>query len=139
MISVIVCTRNRALGLDRTLKSLASMVVPRGLNWELLIVDNGSSDDTRSVADGFMSRAGLHARYVCEPSPGLSRARNRGMDEARGDMLAFIDDDVLVESTWIGEIAREFDKEVGMAMLFGQTRAFSAAHPSVSVKEGNLR
>jgi cellulose synthase/poly-beta-1,6-N-acetylglucosamine synthase-like glycosyltransferase len=75
---------------------------------EILIVDNGSTDDTASV---IQSRP---VRYLREPNRGVSNARNRGIAESTGEILAFIDADCIVEPQWLTEIAQAFeDPEVG--------------------------
>jgi glycosyltransferase involved in cell wall biosynthesis len=100
-ITVTVCTHNRARSLQRTLASLAQMNVPPDVTWELIVVDNNSSDDTRSVVEEFARTSGLNVRYVFEAKQGLSHARNTGVREARGKVVAFTDDDVVVDSNWI--------------------------------------
>jgi glycosyltransferase involved in cell wall biosynthesis len=108
--SVIVCTYNRSGSLHATLESLAALDVPAGLSWEALVVDNGSTDRTAETAAAF--RSVLPAlRYVYEPDKGLSRARNAGIRRARGQVLAFLDDDVRVEARWLqalGEAYRQY-------------------------------
>src|SRR4051812_4125101 len=97
-ISVIVCTRSRSASLERMLSSMANLKDPR-IDWELIIVDSGSTDDTRDV---IKSRAdALPIRVVSEPQPGLSNARNRGVAHARGDYVCWTDDDVLVDPGWL--------------------------------------
>jgi len=64
-------------------------------------VDNNSTDQTREVVEGFQRRHPNRFRYVFEPRQGLSQARNAGIREARGDVLAFMDDDVAVDATWL--------------------------------------
>jgi glucosyl-dolichyl phosphate glucuronosyltransferase len=100
-ISVILCTFNRCQCLIKALKSLAKSTLPEGVDWEVLIIDNNSGDATRQVAEEFCLQNAPHFRYVFEPKPGKSHALNRGILEANGDVLAFTDDDVTVESTWI--------------------------------------
>ena len=86
--------------LRRALRSLSECMQPEDRNsWEVLVVDNASSDDTRSVADEF--RTQLPVRYVHEAQPGLSNARNRGVSEARGTWILWIDDDVTVPREWL--------------------------------------
>lgn len=68
-------------------------------NWELLIIDNNSTDNTRLVADDYLSS--LPIRYCFEPSQGLAHARNRAIAEFQGDLLVFTDDDILVNETWL--------------------------------------
>ena len=101
MISVIVCTYNRCQSLAKTLESLAASVLPESVVWEVLIIDNNSSDATREVAESFCQRDPAHFRCLCEPTSGKSHALNRGIREAKGDILAFTDDDLTVEPTWL--------------------------------------
>ena len=82
-ISVIVCTRNRGSVLDQCLQRFAWMEVPPGLSWEIVVVDNNSTDNTESVVRGFAERSGLDVRYVCERKPGGSHAHNAGIAAAR--------------------------------------------------------
>lgn len=99
-ISVIVCTRDRAESLRRCLESLARLDFPE---YEVIVVDNASiSGETAAVA------AGLPVRYVREERPGLDWARNRGIAEARHSIVAFTDDDVLVDRLWLRGLARGF-------------------------------
>lgn len=101
--------------LRQALQSLLECTQPEGADaWEVLVVDNGSSDATPNVADEFRSR--LPLRYVREETPGLSNARNRGVQTARGEWLLWIDDDVTVSAEWLqaygAAIARFADAEV---------------------------
>lgn len=98
-ITAIICTRNRAASLDRALQSAARLRIPTGLRWELLIIDNGSSDGTPAVVAAFADR--LPVRHVFEPEAGLSNARNRGVAEARGALICWTDDDVELDPEWL--------------------------------------
>ena len=110
-ISVVICTYNRYESLARTLQGLARLQVPSGLIWESIIVDNNSSDQTSKTVKSFMSReAGLTVRYVFEPLPGLSHARNSGVRESQGKILAFLDDDVVLPCDWLTEVRNAFEQ-----------------------------
>jgi glycosyltransferase involved in cell wall biosynthesis len=100
-ISVVLCTFNRCQSLRKALDSLAASKVSTGLTWEVLVVDNNSNDQTRDVVDEFSKGNPDRFRYLFEPNPGKSYALNLGIQEARGDVLAFVDDDVIVEGTWL--------------------------------------
>src|SRR5712664_1316562 len=101
-ITVILCTHNRCGSLAKALNSIAALTLPESVEWEVLVVDNNSSDETREVVEqSFCSRYSGRFRYVFEPRPGKSHALNAGIREARGDVLAFTDDDVTVEPTWL--------------------------------------
>jgi len=75
--------------------------MPESIQWEILVVDNNSNDQTRDVVEGFCRGFPGRFRYVFEPRPGKSYALNTGIREAGGEILAFLDDDVTVESAWL--------------------------------------
>jgi len=79
-VSLIVCTRNRAARLPEFLARVAALEAPPG-GWELIVVDNGSTDATPEVLDRFARSAPFPTRCVRAPDPGLSRARNTGLAE----------------------------------------------------------
>lgn len=102
-VSVIVCTRDRAASLRETLASIQAVEVPEDWAVEVLVVDNGSTDETQQVVD--QARSGpLPIRSVMESRPGVARARNRALGEAAGEILVFTDDDVRVPSVWLREM-----------------------------------
>ena len=104
--TVIVCTYNRCESLANTLDSLAKSIVPASTEWEVLIVDNNSSDRTRQVVEDFSRRFPGRFRYTFEPCQGKSFALNRGIRETQADVLAFTDDDVIAEPTWLWNLTR---------------------------------
>jgi glycosyltransferase involved in cell wall biosynthesis len=104
-ISVVICTFERADSLARTLASLAEQVVPETIEWEALIVDNNSHDNTRQVAEEFVQRFPGRFRYLFEPNQGKSHALNLGVREAGGSVVAFTDDDVIVTPNWLHNLA----------------------------------
>ena len=99
--TVILCVRNAATTLDRQLAALQAQDVPDP--WELVVVDNGSSDGSRAVADAWVRRI-PHLRIVDEAAIGSNRARNRGLREARSGAIAFCDADDEVSPQWLREI-----------------------------------
>jgi glycosyltransferase involved in cell wall biosynthesis len=100
-ITVILCTYNRCGSLAKALNSAANLTLPDSVEWEVLVVDNNSRDHTREVAEEFCNRYAGRFRYLSESQPGKSYALNAGIREARGGILAFMDDDVVVEPTWL--------------------------------------
>jgi GT2 family glycosyltransferase len=99
--SVVVCTRDRPLDLERCLESLRRLAVPPH---EILVVDNEpGSAATREVTERFPE-----VRRVAEPRPGLSAARNTGIRHATGELIAFTDDDVSVHPEWLARIGEAF-------------------------------
>jgi glycosyltransferase involved in cell wall biosynthesis len=100
-ITVILCTYNRCQSLAKTLESLAASTVPDLVEWEALVLDNNSNDQTCRVVEDFCRQYPGRFRYIFEPHPGKSFALNTGVREAHGDVVAFTDDDVTVEPTWL--------------------------------------
>ena len=100
-VSVIVCTYNRAESLRDTLRALQAQMVSDGLAFEVVVVDNNSRDHTPAVVEACAHGRGRPIRYIFEPVQGLSHARNRGIREARGELLAFTDDDVVPDADWV--------------------------------------
>ncbi len=108
MLSLIICTRNRSESLRLTLQSVQEMKVPAGLAWELIVVDNGSRDNTREVFTEFAASSEIKSRYTLEQTPGVAHARNRGIAEAEGEIISFTDDDVFMDQNWLARIADVF-------------------------------
>lgn len=107
-ISVIICTYNRADMLRDTLGSFFSMDLDGGPTFEVIVVDNRSTDTTSEVAAKFAHQNPDHICVIREPKQGLSHARNTGIREARGDIVAFVDDDVFFDSGWLKGVASIF-------------------------------
>lgn len=108
LITVIMCTRNRAGQLRNVLETFVRLVPPADAAWEMLVVDNGSSDDTAAVIDSFADR--LPLRRISEPKAGLSNARNAGVRAATGDYICWTDDDVEVDPQWLAAYTRAFHR-----------------------------
>jgi glycosyltransferase involved in cell wall biosynthesis len=100
-ITVILCTYNRCETIGQALTSVAASILPESVAWEVLVVDNHSTDQTRVVVEDFCRRHPGRFRYLFEPKQGKSHALNAGIQQAQGDVLAFMDDDVVVEPTWL--------------------------------------
>ena len=100
-ITVILCTYNRCQSLAKALGSVAASVLPDSVEWEVVVVDNNSRDWTRDVVEEFCRRYPKRFRYLFHVQQGKSHALNAGIREAQGDILAFMDDDVTVEPTWL--------------------------------------
>ncbi len=100
-LSVVICTRNRANQLRHVLRSISQCTKPPEGEWELIVIDNGSTDDTRQVLDEALHQ--LPLRVYTQPQPGLSHARNLGAEQALGEWLLWTDDDVRVSARWLAE------------------------------------
>jgi glycosyltransferase involved in cell wall biosynthesis len=98
-MSICICTFNRSKSLRRTLDSLAYQRDIKAGSFEVIVVDNNCSDDTRELVDDFRNR--LPIRRVTESRQGLAYARNKAVLEFQGDVLLFTDDDVRLAENWL--------------------------------------
>ena len=103
-VSVVVAVRNGAATIGQCIESLLNDQYPDDRR-EILVVDNGSTDDTAGIAERYP------IRLIAEPEPGLSRARNRGIEESRGEIVAFTDADCCVSTRWLGELITGFEAD----------------------------
>jgi glucosyl-dolichyl phosphate glucuronosyltransferase len=126
-ITVAVCTWNRSELLGRTLEQMTLLRIPPAVEWELLVVNNNSTDDTDLVAERFVDR--LPLRLLQEPSPGKSHALNRAVREASGEYILFTDDDVLVDEEWITAYTRAFRRWPDAAIFGGPIRPWFDGTP----------
>ncbi len=100
-ITVILCTYNRHQSLAKALESIAASELPESIEWEVLVVDNNSNDRTREMVEDFSRRFPSRFRYLFEPSQGKSYALNAGIRESQSAILAFADDDAIVDRGWL--------------------------------------
>lgn len=99
--SVVICTYNRADLLGRTLDSLAASRVPDGLSWEVVVVDNNSTDDTADVVRARVAGYPCPLRVMTERTQGKSPALNSGILASAGRVIVFTDDDVWIPPGWL--------------------------------------
>lgn len=104
-VSILICTRNRGESLRPTIDSMRHCALPERWEAELLVVDNGSTDDTERVVR-FANTDHLQLRYVHESRPGKGHAYNTGIANSRGAVLLWSDDDVRVPKNWVEEMCR---------------------------------
>ena len=108
MITLIICTYNREKYIGPLLESIAKNDYPSS-DYEILLVDNNCTDHTRQVCDAFAAaHPEIQFRYVVEGEQGLSAARNKGIKEAKGDIILYVDDDALVDTNYIRTYAEHF-------------------------------
>ena len=106
-VTVGICTRNRGPLLRTSLEQLARTAVPDDVTWEVIVVDNGSTDGTARVLEAMASQLPLRAlRY---DTPGKSHALNHAIQHARGDYILWTDDDVLVDRNGLRRTSRRSD------------------------------
>src|SRR5579862_8666532 len=98
-LTVVIATKDRAAYVERALVSLEAQV--GAPPYEAIVVDNGSSDDTKGVVERAIARGAMPVRYVFEAEANRGKARNRGIEAAAGAIVAFCDDDVQVPPGWV--------------------------------------
>ena len=112
-MTVVICTRDRPLGLSATLASLQQQTDP---DFQVLVVENGSSPESGRIVEKL---GHPRCEYVVEPRPGLSRARNRALDAVRADLVAWIDDDEVADPDWVHRLKEGFAHEEEPAAVCG--------------------
>jgi glycosyltransferase involved in cell wall biosynthesis len=137
LISLIICTRNRCSSLRTCLEYVRRLESPG--DWELIIVDNGSTDRTGDVLKTFVENIPFGVRLVFEPKPGLGRARNTGVAKATGEIIAFTDDDCYVSSDFLIRILDVFrDTRIGFMggriLLYDETDVPQTIRPETEVR-----
>ena len=121
-ISVVICCYNSASRLTETLQHLQAQQVSPDLVWELIVIDNASTDDTAGVANEvWAANPVAPLRVVPEPTPGLSHARAKGAAEARHDIIALVDDDNWTPPNWLNTVAAIFRGEPYVGVVGGPT------------------
>jgi cellulose synthase/poly-beta-1,6-N-acetylglucosamine synthase-like glycosyltransferase len=134
-LSLIICTRNRCHQLARCLQSVDRIECER--QWELIIVDNGSSDGTASVIHEFIRTTSVSAVSVSEPKAGKSNALNAALKIARGEVLAFTDDDCYPASDFLNQVWQAF-KDPSVGYIGGRILLHDPADYPVTVNESTI-
>lgn len=120
LISIIVCTFNRDRFLSDCLNSIADQTAGSRI-FELLIIDNNSNDNTADISKSFIARnPEMKVRYILESVQGLSNARNRGISEANGEYLAFVDDDAILDKDYVKQLTQFIRDQPEVTALGGK-------------------
>lgn len=130
-ITAVVCTRNRPRQLAYALESLVAQSPPPT---EIMVIDNAPADDSTAalVAERFPG-----VRYLREPVPGLDFARNRALDMATGDVVAFLDDDAVAERGWANSLRLVFETDPQLAVCTGRVEPLTLETPAQLLFEVN--
>src|SRR5260370_35893194 len=107
-LSIIIASYNRAESLLKFLHELSHQVVPEGMDWEVLIVDNNSTDGTKSAIAPLIEGYPQRYKYLLKTRQGKSIALNTGLHAAAGEILVLTDDYCIPASNWLSTMAREF-------------------------------
>lgn len=116
MLTVFFATRNRARILRNVLESYTQLLVPES-GWKVVVIDNGSTDDTQQVLDSFASR--LPLEFLVEPTPGKNAALNRGLGLLEGDLAVFTDDDAFPRRDWLVQLRNAADAQPEYSLFGG--------------------
>ncbi len=120
-LSVVICTYNRQKFIGECLQCLKAQNLDNAL-WEIIVIDNNSTDNTASIAKEFIAtNPQIQARYIFEQQQGLSFARNRGIKEAAGEIIIYIDDDVETVPDYLKTIYDFFKTHPAAAGMGGKT------------------
>lgn len=122
LVSVIVPCYNYAHFLGETLDSVIAQTYT---NWECLIIDDGSTDNTKEVADNYCKKDS-RIKYIYQSNQGLSAARNKGIDEARGEYIQFLDSDDLITSEKLRHQATSFSSNDQVDMIYSNYHLMTA-------------
>ncbi len=138
-ISVIIATYNRSTRLKQALESFEKIIVAPGVTWELMIFDNNSTDNTKEVCREFQKRNLLILRYFIERRQGKAYALNVGIREARGKIIVFSDDDVIVDPFWLKNISEEFENDSSLGGIGGRVELFDETDQPVTIRTSKER
>jgi glycosyltransferase involved in cell wall biosynthesis len=118
-LDVLVPTRNRARSVQRAIESLLAAPVPSGLEVSIVVVDNGSTDETGSLLEWMKARHKPRITVVQERRCGKSRALNAGIAATTGDLVGMIDDDEEIDAGWYEEVVRAFSTDPELEYIGG--------------------
>ena len=132
-VSVVVCTRNRAARLHAMLAAFDGLDVTGVRAFEIVIVDNGSTDGTRAVVADWIARTPLSARLLSEARTGLCRAKNTAIQVSAGDLILCTDDDCAPASDWVQGFLRAFNGNL-MQLIGGRVELGDETDARITVK-----
>ena len=119
VVSILIPTHNRAQLLEQTLLSMEHLRLPTGVEPEIIVILNGCTDDSQARIKAVVDRMPCRCRLVDEPNLGLGYARNRAIQEARGTLLCFLDDDVKVDPNWLVTLLKSTEQN-GASVIGGR-------------------
>ena len=132
-VSVVVCTADRKAKLKALLASLADLAVPPACSAELILVNNMPAIDIATVVGEVASNIPMSIKLVSEAAPGLAGARNRGLSQSRGEIIAFTDDDCVVDRDWLVRIWGCFTNDSDLMCMGGRVELFDSSDQPITV------
>jgi glycosyltransferase involved in cell wall biosynthesis len=137
--SIVIGTFNRCYSLMKSVQSVLNMNVPDGIAWELIVVDNNSGDKTRELIEALKVESKADIKYILEKRQGLSYARNRGIEESKGGIVAFLDDDCIVDPHWLERLVHEFRSDPELSGIGGRVELFDVRDKPVTIMTSRER
>ena len=120
-VSIVIVTKDRSSSLNECISSL--LLQTEKLD-ELIVIDNNSSDNTKDIVNKISEKNNINIKYVCEKKIGFPYVRNRGLKEASGNWVAFIDDDCIADKNWYKNILVSTEKNQSVAAITGLSKTF---------------
>lgn len=136
-VALVICTRNRSQRLRRALESLTALSCRT--EWELVVVDNGSTDDTQAVIGDFAEKFGEPIRVVVEAIPGLGRGRNTGWRSSLAEIIAFTDDDCYPKPDYIEAVVETFDADKELGFVGGRILLYDPNDYPITIQTRTTR
>jgi glycosyltransferase involved in cell wall biosynthesis len=134
-LSLVICTRNRASRLSETLKKVSAIQSP--LRWELIVADNGSSDQTSAVVEEFAAEFDHSVKFVVETRRGVARAKNAGWQSAKADIIVCIDDDCYPEPDFFDSIYDRFAQDPKLGFMGGRILLYDPTDRRITIQESD--
>lgn len=133
-LSIIIASYNRAASLLQFVQGLSHQVVPDNVDWEIIIVDNNSTDGTKNAIAPLVEENSRRYKYLLESRQGKSMALNTGLRVATGEILVFTDDDCVPDPKWLAKIALEFASDPSLSVLGGRVELYDKQDRPVTIR-----
>jgi glycosyltransferase involved in cell wall biosynthesis len=131
-LSLVICSKNRAASLARCFEHIRQN--RPAFKWELILVDNGSTDNTRDVMLAFIESLDVPAKYIYEAKRGNGAGRNTAIEQCRGEIIAFTDDDCYLDSNFLTEVEKVF-RDPQLGYMSGRIMLFDKTDMPVTINE----
>lgn len=138
-LSVLVCSGGRGTKVRHLIDSLLACEVEPSVTWEVVVIDNNPAVTLRTLVDELQPSGSPRLRYVHEPRRGKSHGLNAGLRVARGDALAFTDDDIRVAPTWVTATLREFETHPEISGFGGRVELFDPRDLPIAIRTSRER
>ena len=136
-ISVCICTFKRPILLKRLLSRMDELVTQDSFTYSIVVADNHPQQSAQALVDECSKRLRVRIAYCAEPNPNIAAARNRALQNAEGEYVAFIDDDELPVKEWLLELYTAC-KRFGVEGILGPVKPYFDVEPPAWVKKGRF-